>query len=102
MSDIFEFNGAEGAGWAQPEPMSTDAIETVPEALRRASRPAWPRASEPELVRHLSPIHNSDPTRPLYISYAAFCLKKKKTQTHTPPAISNVSSSPSLALTHTT
>ena len=54
MSDIFEFNGAEGAGWAQPEPMSTDAIETVPEALRRASRPAWPRASEPELVRHFT------------------------------------------------
>ena len=27
----------------------------------------------------LSLIHISEPTRPLYISYAVFCLKKKKT-----------------------
>eukprot|EP00831_Metopus_contortus_P006926 TRINITY_DN12649_c0_g1_i10.p1 TRINITY_DN12649_c0_g1~~TRINITY_DN12649_c0_g1_i10.p1 ORF type:complete len:133 (+),score=30.56 TRINITY_DN12649_c0_g1_i10:34-432(+) len=27
---------------------------------------------------HLSLIHISEPTRPLYISYAVFCLKKKK------------------------
>ena len=26
----------------------------------------------------LSLIHISEPTRPLYISYAVFCLKKKK------------------------
>eukprot|EP00831_Metopus_contortus_P075304 TRINITY_DN69004_c0_g1_i1.p3 TRINITY_DN69004_c0_g1~~TRINITY_DN69004_c0_g1_i1.p3 ORF type:complete len:107 (-),score=24.24 TRINITY_DN69004_c0_g1_i1:49-369(-) len=32
----------------------------------------------------LSLIHISEPTRPLYISYAVFCLKKKKnTYTHT-------------------
>ncbi len=29
----------------------------------------------------LSLIHISEPTRPLYISYAVFCLKKKKTHT---------------------
>ena len=29
-------------------------------------------------VMHLSLIHISEPTRPLYISYAVFCLKKKK------------------------
>ena len=29
-------------------------------------------------VLHLSLIHISEPTRPLYISYAVFCLKKKK------------------------
>eukprot|EP00826_Nyctotherus_ovalis_P008866 TRINITY_DN12305_c0_g2_i2.p1 TRINITY_DN12305_c0_g2~~TRINITY_DN12305_c0_g2_i2.p1 ORF type:complete len:184 (+),score=58.36 TRINITY_DN12305_c0_g2_i2:82-633(+) len=30
------------------------------------------------IVYHLSLIHISEPTRPLYISYAVFCLKKKK------------------------
>eukprot|EP00831_Metopus_contortus_P028362 TRINITY_DN2358_c0_g1_i3.p1 TRINITY_DN2358_c0_g1~~TRINITY_DN2358_c0_g1_i3.p1 ORF type:complete len:109 (+),score=16.48 TRINITY_DN2358_c0_g1_i3:136-462(+) len=29
----------------------------------------------------LSLIHISEPTRPLYISYAVFCLKKKKKKT---------------------
>eukprot|EP00831_Metopus_contortus_P016319 TRINITY_DN16822_c0_g1_i1.p1 TRINITY_DN16822_c0_g1~~TRINITY_DN16822_c0_g1_i1.p1 ORF type:complete len:106 (-),score=8.28 TRINITY_DN16822_c0_g1_i1:19-336(-) len=33
-------------------------------------------------VDTLSLIHISEPTRPLYISYAVFCLKKKKKQTH--------------------
>eukprot|EP00831_Metopus_contortus_P020565 TRINITY_DN19067_c0_g2_i1.p1 TRINITY_DN19067_c0_g2~~TRINITY_DN19067_c0_g2_i1.p1 ORF type:complete len:208 (-),score=44.66 TRINITY_DN19067_c0_g2_i1:57-680(-) len=31
----------------------------------------------------LSLIHISEPTRPLYISYAVFCLKKKKKNTNT-------------------
>ena len=54
MSDLFEFNGAEGAGWSQPEPSlgGQEAWSTVPEPLRRESPPVWPRASEPELVRH--------------------------------------------------
>eukprot|EP00831_Metopus_contortus_P059446 TRINITY_DN5141_c0_g1_i2.p1 TRINITY_DN5141_c0_g1~~TRINITY_DN5141_c0_g1_i2.p1 ORF type:complete len:185 (-),score=64.18 TRINITY_DN5141_c0_g1_i2:14-568(-) len=30
------------------------------------------------LIAELSLIHISEPTRPLYISYAVFCLKKKK------------------------
>eukprot|EP00831_Metopus_contortus_P035744 TRINITY_DN28438_c0_g1_i1.p1 TRINITY_DN28438_c0_g1~~TRINITY_DN28438_c0_g1_i1.p1 ORF type:complete len:117 (+),score=34.66 TRINITY_DN28438_c0_g1_i1:150-500(+) len=29
-------------------------------------------------IHFLSLIHISEPTRPLYISYAVFCLKKKK------------------------
>ena len=29
-------------------------------------------------LRDLSLIHISEPTRPLYISYAVFCLKKKR------------------------
>eukprot|EP00831_Metopus_contortus_P062101 TRINITY_DN5406_c0_g1_i5.p2 TRINITY_DN5406_c0_g1~~TRINITY_DN5406_c0_g1_i5.p2 ORF type:complete len:128 (+),score=42.72 TRINITY_DN5406_c0_g1_i5:105-488(+) len=29
-------------------------------------------------IKDLSLIHISEPTRPLYISYAVFCLKKKK------------------------
>ena len=52
MSDIFEFNGAAGSGWSQPEPMMEDAADTVPPSLRRSNLPEWPRASEPELVRH--------------------------------------------------
>jgi len=52
LSDVFEFNGAAGSGWSQPEPMIEDALETVPDSLRRTSLPEWPRASEPELVRH--------------------------------------------------
>eukprot|EP00831_Metopus_contortus_P027048 TRINITY_DN22849_c0_g1_i2.p1 TRINITY_DN22849_c0_g1~~TRINITY_DN22849_c0_g1_i2.p1 ORF type:complete len:173 (-),score=17.81 TRINITY_DN22849_c0_g1_i2:22-540(-) len=39
------------------------------------------------IPQYLSLIHISEPTRPLYISYAVFCLKKKKKQlqTHTKP-----------------
>jgi len=52
LSDIFDFNGAAGSGWSQPEPIIEGANETVPESLRRNNLPKWPRASEPELVRH--------------------------------------------------
>ena len=52
MSDIFESNGAKGSGWSQPEPMKEGAINAVPSSLRRSTLPRWPRASEPELVRH--------------------------------------------------
>ncbi len=52
MSEIFDFNGAKGSGWSQPEPMKEDAINTIPSSLRRSTLPKWPRASEPELVRH--------------------------------------------------
>ena len=52
MSDIFEFNGAEGTGWSQPEPIISEAHGTIPKSLARAELPKWPRASEPELVRH--------------------------------------------------
>ncbi len=50
MSDLFEFNGAEGAGYAQPPPIPIDV--KIPVVLQRKSLPRWPRASEPELVRH--------------------------------------------------
>ena len=52
MSDIYQFKGAAGTGWSQPEPMVEGVAETVPSSLRRAALPRWPRASEPELVRH--------------------------------------------------
>ena len=50
MSDLFAFNGAEGAGYAQPAPISDDY--TIPKSLQRRELPRWPRASEPEIVRH--------------------------------------------------
>eukprot|EP00831_Metopus_contortus_P014154 TRINITY_DN1583_c0_g1_i2.p2 TRINITY_DN1583_c0_g1~~TRINITY_DN1583_c0_g1_i2.p2 ORF type:complete len:247 (-),score=42.37 TRINITY_DN1583_c0_g1_i2:58-798(-) len=37
----------------------------------------------PETLQSLSLIHISEPTRPLYISYAVFCLKKKKPTSQT-------------------
>ena len=50
--------------------------------LRRSKRPAtWqpPAASwSRPLGQGLSLIHISEPTRPERISYAVFCLKKKK------------------------
>ena len=52
MSEIFDFNGAKGSGWSQPEPIKEGSINTVPSSLRRSKLPRWPRASEPELVRH--------------------------------------------------
>ena len=51
MSTVFDFQGAPGAGWSQPEPINT-GIDPIPEGLRRKRLPKWPRASEPELVRH--------------------------------------------------
>ena len=42
------------------------------------------KPEDPEMLmqkvmdKYLSLIHISEPTRPLYISYAVFCLKKKK------------------------
>ncbi|MEC8874815.1 MAG: aminomethyl-transferring glycine dehydrogenase subunit GcvPB, partial [Candidatus Thermoplasmatota archaeon] len=60
MSDLFSFNGAEGAGWSQPDPILDyiEARETVPRALVRSELPEWPRASEPELVRHYTWLSN--------------------------------------------
>lgn len=50
MSDLFEFNGAEGAGYSQPPPIPIEV--KIPATLKRKNLPRWPRASEPELVRH--------------------------------------------------
>ena len=52
MSDLFEFNGSEGAGYAQPAPISDEF--SIPSELQRSDLPRWPRASEPELVRHFT------------------------------------------------
>ena len=54
MSDIFSFNGSQNAGWSQPEPILSDSeiLDTIPKSMLRDNPPNWPRASEPELVRH--------------------------------------------------
>ncbi|DAC51316.1 MAG: glycine dehydrogenase (aminomethyl-transferring) [Euryarchaeota archaeon] len=56
VSDIFAFNGAATSGYAQPAPLLEDgeASAGIPESMRRATLPRWPRASEPELVRHFT------------------------------------------------
>ncbi len=52
LSTIFDFNGAPGTGWSQPDPIRQNSIDAIPPVLRRRELPEWPRASEPELVRH--------------------------------------------------
>ena len=45
MSDLFEFKGAEGAGYAQP-PLMLDEESTracIPESMQRRTLPRWPR-----------------------------------------------------------
>ena len=52
MSHLFEFNGAAGKGYSQPNPiMETDGLR-LPESMKREKLPRWPRVSEPEMVRH--------------------------------------------------
>jgi len=51
MSTVFDFQGAPGTGWSQPDPI-IQTNHSMPEVLRRKELPKWPRASEPELVRH--------------------------------------------------
>ena len=48
---------------------------------RKDSIEAFEKANRNDLIEkelNLSLIHISEPTRPLYISYAVFCLKKKQ------------------------
>ena len=51
MSTVFDFKGASGSGWSQPDSAFPNP-DAVPKSLRRKRLPGWPRASEPELVRH--------------------------------------------------
>ena len=53
---IFDFNGSKDAGWSQPDPITEDYLEAIPPQLRRIKLPEWPRASEPELVRHYTQL----------------------------------------------
>ncbi len=54
MSDLFAFAGTAQAGYAQPAPLLSEEETSacIPDSMRRSAAPRWPRASEPELVRH--------------------------------------------------
>src|SRR5678815_4587042 len=56
----------------------TEEGEPVPSASASASVPLHPVVAPHAVVQKLSLIHISEPTRLLSISYAVFCLKKKK------------------------
>src|SRR5678810_1241205 len=63
------------ATMVHPSPVYSQEFDVTFQAL-----PPPPVASTTAL--HLSLIHISEPTRQAEISYAAFCLKKKKHQLH--------------------
>lgn len=55
MDTIFDFNGAPNSGWSQPTAIKSKP-RPIPESIRRKNLPDWPRASEPELVRHYTKL----------------------------------------------
>ncbi|MDP6865851.1 MAG: hypothetical protein QGG62_02825, partial [Candidatus Poseidoniaceae archaeon] len=52
MSRLFDHFGAEGKGYAQPEPILSSSEINIPSNMVRKQLPRWPRLSEPEMVRH--------------------------------------------------
>ena len=52
MSRLFDFAGAEGMGYSQPDTLLPADSVTLPKNLVRKNLPRWPRLSEPEMVRH--------------------------------------------------
>ena len=52
MSRLYDFNGAPESGYRQPPPLLDPDRIHVPERLKRTTDLAWPRISEPEMVRH--------------------------------------------------
>ena len=54
------------------------ALKRLQETLTSIDKIKLLRGELPQAIEDLSLIHISEPTRPLYISYAVFCLKKKK------------------------
>eukprot|EP00658_Telonema_sp_P-2_P029458 TRINITY_DN2240_c0_g1_i7.p1 TRINITY_DN2240_c0_g1~~TRINITY_DN2240_c0_g1_i7.p1 ORF type:complete len:108 (-),score=33.47 TRINITY_DN2240_c0_g1_i7:38-361(-) len=62
-------------------PGAIHAPHSRPRQLRPSLRVAKSVRTRQQRVRTLSLIHISEPTRLLSISYAVFCLKKKKKKT---------------------
>ena len=69
---ILETEAAEKYGY---EPVN---VMPQPKAGGSFATAAWHAFADPVAVEHLSLIHISEPTRLGMISYAVFCLKKKK------------------------
>ena len=63
---------------AQSGPESQTSIEQAPNFVLGCEAPLVPGGSGVSGVYGLSLIHISEPTRQEAISYAVFCLKKKK------------------------
>ena len=60
-------------------PMPVHGVLAAGERIQRKAWTGWSCAQAKScMLLCLSLIHISEPTRPLYISYAVFCLKKKK------------------------
>eukprot|EP00658_Telonema_sp_P-2_P056585 TRINITY_DN45047_c0_g1_i1.p1 TRINITY_DN45047_c0_g1~~TRINITY_DN45047_c0_g1_i1.p1 ORF type:complete len:360 (+),score=136.37 TRINITY_DN45047_c0_g1_i1:144-1223(+) len=77
--------GPVGTSTPRHEPTCT-AVKSVVVESSSSSNPIESRPqmqAPPPLAQHLSLIHISEPTRLLSISYAVFCLKKKKKPTDT-------------------
>eukprot|EP00658_Telonema_sp_P-2_P032027 TRINITY_DN23827_c0_g1_i2.p1 TRINITY_DN23827_c0_g1~~TRINITY_DN23827_c0_g1_i2.p1 ORF type:complete len:227 (-),score=55.08 TRINITY_DN23827_c0_g1_i2:50-730(-) len=77
----------DGTVWIDVRPdavfpnIATDIAVATARIFRAADgKQVW-EATIPDITMNLSLIHISEPTRLLSISYAVFCLKKKKTQT---------------------
>src|SRR5664279_3109410 len=60
---------------------SAEILQQIANGLRISAETLYVRAG---ILEELSLIHISEPTRRTPISYAVFCLKKKK-KNHTPP-----------------
>ena len=82
---------APGAGPVRRSPGTPPRLP-APCLSRYLHRPTAPRdlsavygTRPPAVFLQLSLIHISEPTRPLYISYAVFCLKKKNKPHIMPP-----------------
>ena len=73
--------GGESVAASAPKeeaPVEEAPKEEVVEEVVEEEAPVQEAPKEEVPVAALSLIHISEPTRPLYISYAVFCLKKKK------------------------
>eukprot|EP00831_Metopus_contortus_P049104 TRINITY_DN40374_c0_g1_i1.p2 TRINITY_DN40374_c0_g1~~TRINITY_DN40374_c0_g1_i1.p2 ORF type:complete len:103 (+),score=14.26 TRINITY_DN40374_c0_g1_i1:150-458(+) len=57
---------------------STEPLEVIDNYFDGHHSSLSKKLSHSDETLKLSLIHISEPTRPLYISYAVFCLKKKK------------------------
>eukprot|EP00831_Metopus_contortus_P073652 TRINITY_DN6718_c0_g1_i3.p1 TRINITY_DN6718_c0_g1~~TRINITY_DN6718_c0_g1_i3.p1 ORF type:complete len:134 (-),score=27.41 TRINITY_DN6718_c0_g1_i3:82-483(-) len=77
-----------GVYWETLDDCPQEISYTTPDGKTLSQKPGLLSSRDKKYIHystfHLSLIHISEPTRPLYISYAVFCLKKKKQITRSP------------------